>query len=61
MRQRNNLPAKVCIVCLRPYSWRKKWERSWEEVKYCSERCRSNRKKTASCAIKRLDEIIQVP
>jgi hypothetical protein len=21
-------------------TWRKKWERCWDEVKYCSERCR---------------------
>ncbi|HCC44125.1 MAG TPA: DUF2256 domain-containing protein [Gammaproteobacteria bacterium] len=47
MRQRNNLPEKVCVVCLRPFSWRKKWERSWEEVKYCSERCRRNREKNS--------------
>ena len=24
------------------FSWRKKWERCWDEVKYCSERCRKN-------------------
>ena len=35
-----NLPTKVCPVCGRPFSWRKKWEKSWEEVRYCSERCR---------------------
>ncbi|MDB9695299.1 DUF2256 domain-containing protein [Acinetobacter nosocomialis] len=22
------------------FDWRKKWERCWEEVKYCSERCK---------------------
>ncbi|UZH05007.1 DUF2256 domain-containing protein (plasmid) [Pantoea anthophila] len=27
-------------MCKKPMSWRKKWERCWEEVKYCSERCR---------------------
>ncbi|NCP82676.1 MAG: DUF2256 domain-containing protein, partial [Rhodoferax sp.] len=21
-------------------AWRKKWERDWDNVKYCSERCR---------------------
>ncbi len=23
--------------------WRKKWERSWDEVRYCSDRCRGRR------------------
>ncbi|MFN6103165.1 MAG: DUF2256 domain-containing protein [Planctomycetaceae bacterium] len=34
------LPTKLCPVCQRPFTWRKKWERCWEEVKYCSEGCR---------------------
>ena len=38
-----NLPQKVCVVCDRPFSWRKKWETCWDEVKYCSERCRRRR------------------
>ncbi|WP_116124907.1 DUF2256 domain-containing protein [Lewinella sp. IMCC34183] len=38
-----NLPEKVCPVCSRPFTWRKKWERVWDEVKYCSERCRRQR------------------
>ncbi|MFN5679800.1 MAG: DUF2256 domain-containing protein, partial [Flavobacteriia bacterium] len=29
----------------RPFSWRKKWEKNWDEVKYCSDRCRSQRNK----------------
>ncbi|MDP2244400.1 DUF2256 domain-containing protein [Pseudomonas sp.] len=37
------LPVKVCTVCSRPYTWRKKWARCWAEVKYCSERCRRHR------------------
>ena len=35
-----DLPSKVCPVCRRPFSWRKKWEKDWEAVRYCSERCR---------------------
>ncbi|NBQ71372.1 MAG: DUF2256 domain-containing protein [Gammaproteobacteria bacterium] len=38
------LPEKVCPVCRRPFSWRKKWERDWDQVLYCSERCRRQRK-----------------
>ncbi|HDZ03747.1 DUF2256 domain-containing protein [Maribacter sp.] len=40
-----NLAAKICITCKKPFSWRKKWERNWDEVKYCSERCRRNKLK----------------
>ena len=35
-----DLPTKICPVCHRPFTWRKKWERVWEQVKYCSDRCR---------------------
>lgn len=31
---------KVCAQCGRTFEWRKKWEKNWEQVKYCSERCR---------------------
>ena len=27
-----NLPTKVCPVCNRPFAWRKKWEKVWEQV-----------------------------
>ena len=40
------LPTKICIVCNRPFSWRKKWEKVWDEVKYCSDRCRNNKGKS---------------
>ena len=36
-----NLPSKICPVCKRPFTWRKKWERNWDTVKYCSDRCRN--------------------
>ncbi|ULH14612.1 DUF2256 domain-containing protein [Deinococcus sp. KNUC1210] len=32
--------SKICVACGRPFSWRKKWERDWEHVRYCSDRCR---------------------
>ncbi len=34
------LPEKVCASCGRRFAWRKKWERDWESVKYCSDACR---------------------
>ncbi|WP_376960959.1 DUF2256 domain-containing protein [Azospirillum sp. A26] len=40
-----DLPAKTCPVCNRPFTWRKKWERVWDEVKYCSDRCRGDTRK----------------
>lgn len=45
---KSNLPSKDCIVCNRPFEWRKKWERCWDEVKYCSERCRRDGKGSGS-------------
>lgn len=35
-----NLPEKNCIACQRPFTWRKKWQNVWDEVKYCSDACR---------------------
>ncbi|MEM8601910.1 MAG: DUF2256 domain-containing protein, partial [Bacteroidota bacterium] len=40
---KSTLPSKTCAVCGRPFDWRKKWADVWDEVKYCSERCRRNR------------------
>ena len=37
---KQDLPQKLCPVCRRRFAWRKKWERCWEEVVYCSRRCR---------------------
>ncbi len=37
------LPQKKCVVCKLNFSWRKKWERVWDEVKYCSKRCRGEK------------------
>lgn len=28
--------TKPCAVCGRTITWRKKWERDWESVRYCS-------------------------
>lgn len=40
MRKKSDLPTKQCAHCALPFAWRKKWERDWDQVKYCSERCR---------------------
>mmetsp|Transcript_3531 Transcript_3531/g.8424 ORF Transcript_3531/g.8424 Transcript_3531/m.8424 type:complete len:230 (+) Transcript_3531:467-1156(+) len=41
---KENLPSKVCVVCNRPFTWRKKWERNWDEVTTCSKSCNAKRK-----------------
>ncbi|TPG29512.1 DUF2256 domain-containing protein [Mycolicibacterium hodleri] len=37
-----NEQVKDCVVCGRPFANRKKWRQrgQWEQVIYCSERCR---------------------
>lgn len=34
---------KICKRCGRAFSWRKKWERDWDAVKYCSNACRGEK------------------
>lgn len=36
-------PDKNCVVCGRVITWRKKWARDWENVKYCSQACRQRK------------------
>ena len=37
---KGDLPSKPCAACGLPFSWRKKWARDWDEVRFCSDRCR---------------------
>lgn len=46
MRKKSDLPTKICVTCGLPFSWRKKWERDWDQVTHCSDRCRSAAKAT---------------
>lgn len=45
--KKQNLPQKVCVVCQRPFTWRKKWAKDWDQVKYCSDACRKKSKSRA--------------
>ena len=40
---KSDLPTKLCAVCERPFAWRRKWAKVWDEVRYCSEACRSRK------------------
>ncbi len=40
--KKTNLPFKICIICKKKFDWRKKWSKDWNDVKYCSEKCRRN-------------------
>lgn len=59
---KSNLPSKVCQTCARPFEWRKKWESCWDDVKYCSDRCRGNRNKaTSTDGTTKLSMMLDVP
>ena len=45
--KKENLPKKICVVCNRPFTWRKKWEKVWDDVLYCSDHCRKHKKASA--------------
>jgi hypothetical protein len=40
---KQSLPSKPCTACGRTMAWRKRWARSWQEVKFCSDACRKAR------------------
>ncbi|MCU0856737.1 MAG: DUF2256 domain-containing protein [Rhodobacteraceae bacterium] len=42
--KKSDLPSRTCATCGRPFVWRKKWAKVWDEVRYCSDRCRGERK-----------------
>ncbi|MAC11450.1 MAG: hypothetical protein CMN74_04320 [Sphingorhabdus sp.] len=46
--EKANLPTKTCASCGRPFTWRRKWKDVWDEVKYCSKRCRGSARSSSS-------------
>ena len=54
-RNPHNLPVKTCVVCNRPFTWRKKWEAVWDDVQTCSQRCNGERKKANRIARRAAD------
>jgi hypothetical protein len=41
------LPEKICPACGRPFTWRRKWAKDWDSVKFCSDACRTGRRAAA--------------
>ncbi|NCG08571.1 MAG: DUF2256 domain-containing protein [Verrucomicrobia bacterium] len=41
--RKENLPTKDCPACNRPFTWRKRWAKCWDSVRYCSDACRNKR------------------
>ena len=41
----------------RPFTWRKKWENCWDDVKTCSKRCQSERKGSRKKGLAEEDEV----
>ncbi|MGA1742187.1 MAG: DUF2256 domain-containing protein [Pseudohongiellaceae bacterium] len=56
------LPEKNCQYCQRPFKWRKKWWRCWDDVKYCSKYCKqvakraSNKPQANLCALASVED-----
>jgi hypothetical protein len=37
---KQHLPSKLCKTCGREMTWRKSWAKNWDQVLYCSDKCR---------------------
>lgn len=37
---KSTLPSKPCAACGLAMTWRRRWAKNWDEVKYCSDACR---------------------
>lgn len=37
------LPKKTCVSCGRTFTWRKSLNKNWDQVKYCSNACRTRK------------------
>jgi len=48
MTRKSDLPVRICAACGRPMVWRRKWAKVWDQVKYCSDRCRAARGSTST-------------
>lgn len=44
-------PPKLCATCGRTITWRKKWERDWDNIRFCSDACRTHKPGTRDAAL----------
>lgn len=44
---------KICQTCGRTFDFRKKWEKDWDVVKYCSDACRGHKPGAADAALEK--------
>ena len=51
-------PTKLCQTCGRLIEWRKKWERDWDGVKYCSAACRRGVGETDAALERAITELL---
>ena len=56
-----HVEAKDCITCGRVITWRKKWERCWNEVTTCSKRCKTTRRRELRRAKRNITTSITSP
>jgi len=43
MIKKSEMPTKTCATCGLPFAWRRKWAKNWNDVKFCSDRCRQDK------------------
>jgi hypothetical protein len=47
---KQSLPSKPCKTCGREMTWRKSWAKNWEQVLYCSDKCRAGKDQLSNLA-----------
>nr|WP_297350663.1 DUF2256 domain-containing protein [uncultured Caldimonas sp.] len=40
---KQGLARKPCAACGREMTWRRRWAKNWDEVRYCSDACRQRK------------------
>jgi hypothetical protein len=53
--KKQDLPEKTCAGCGRPMRWRRRWAAVWDEVRFCSERCRRQRRNRAQAPERKME------
>ena len=53
------MERKNCAVCGRTIEWRKKWRLNWEQVRFCSDRCRREKNRPTPDYEDRLLEMLR--